>query len=196
MDWGGTERDGERETYTARSTALVRALLAAGVRVRVLVGEELDRRVASEVVRRVRSADPGAAVELPDVRSVEEAARALDGCHVLVAARYHNLVAALSEGVPVVATGYGHKQASLAAAYGAADRAHDRDAYDLDLVVAQVRGILADHAVESARVRATAAADRAAVRAQEDRVGRLLGLARAAGPRTGAARPAERGAPR
>ncbi len=188
MDWGGTERDEGRETYTARSTALVRALLAAGVRVRVLVGEELDRRVAAEVVRRVRAADPGAAVELPDVRSVEDAARALDGCHVLVAARYHNLVAAVSEGVPVVATGYGHKQASLVAAYGAAGRAHDRDGYDAGLVVAQVREILADHAAESARVRATAAADRAAVRAQADRVRRLLGLGRPAGTGSGAAR--------
>ncbi len=186
MDWGGTERDVDRETYTARSTELVRALLATGVRVRVVVGEDLDRRVAAEAVRRVRAADPGAAVELPQVRSVEDVARALGGCHVLVATRYHNLVAAVTEGVPVVATGYAHKQTSLVTAYGRAGRTHDRDTYDARAIVEQVHEILADHAAESARVRAVAAADRAAVRAEADRVRRILGVAR---PVPAAARP-------
>ncbi len=176
MDWGGAERDADREAYTARSLGLVRALLDAGVRVRVVTGEDLDARVAVEVVRRTEAADPRAAVELAEARSVEEVAVAVGGCHVLVAARYHNLVAAVSEGVPVVATGYGHKQASLVAAYGPAARAHDRDTYEVSAIVTQVREILAHHAAESARIRAVAAADRAAVRAQEDRVRSLLGL--------------------
>ena len=180
MDWGGTERDADREAYTGRSVVLVRALLDAGSGVRVVTGEDLDLRVAREVVRRVREADPGAAVELSEARTVEDVARALGGCHALVGARYHNLVAAVSEGVPVVATGYGPKQAALLAHYAppgrGQDRAHDRDTYDAATVVAQVGEILADHVAEAARVRAVAEADRAAVVAQEDRVRDLLGL--------------------
>jgi len=180
MDWGGTERDADREVYTGRSVVLVRALLDAGSAVRVVTGEDLDLRVAREVVRRVREADPGAAVELSEARTVEDVARELGGCHALVAARYHNLVAAVSEGVPVVATGYGPKQVALVAHYAPPgrghDRAHDRDTYDAATVVAQVREILADHVAEAARVRAVAEADRAAVVAQEDRVRDLLGL--------------------
>ncbi|WP_278235250.1 polysaccharide pyruvyl transferase family protein [Isoptericola sp. AK164] len=176
MDWGGSERDADREVTTDRSTHLVRALLDEGMRVRVVTGEQLDLRVAVPVVHRARVADPDAPVELSEARTVEEVARALDGCHVLVAARYHNLVAAVSEGVPVVATGYGHKQKSLVTAYGPSDRAHDRDAYDVAAIVAQVREILADHPAEAARVRAVAARDRAAVRDQDARVRALLGL--------------------
>lgn len=180
MDWGGTERDADREVYTGRSVALVRALLDTGARVRVVTGEDLDLRVAREVVRRVREADPGAVVELSEARTVEDVAHALGGCHALVAARYHNLVAAVSEGVPVVGTGYGPKQASLVAHYAPAgrgrDRAHDRDTYDTATVVAQVREILADHAAEAAHVREVAESDRAAVVAQEDRMRDLLGL--------------------
>ncbi|MEL7976743.1 polysaccharide pyruvyl transferase family protein [Isoptericola sp. F-RaC21] len=209
MDWGGAERDADRERYTGRSVGLVRALLAAGAGVRVVAGEDLDLRVAREVVRRVREADPGAAVELSEARTVDDVAQALGGCHALVAARYHNLVAAVSEGVPVVATGYGPKQAALVAAYSpygrhgrhashrppgphgppgrppepegrvhdtSHRRAHDRDSYDTATVVAQVREILADHSAEAAHVRAVADADRAAVRAQEDRVRHLLGI--------------------
>ncbi|MEG3614430.1 polysaccharide pyruvyl transferase family protein [Isoptericola haloaureus] len=176
MDWGGTERDAGREEYTRRSVTLVRALLEAGVRVRVVTGEDLDLRVAAEVVRRVRALDRDAAVELCEARTVEDVAASLDGCHVLVAARYHNLIAAVSEGIPVVATGYGHKQASLVAAYGPSDRAHDRDTYDADVIVTQVREILADHTAESGRVRAAAARDRAAVLAQDARERAALGL--------------------
>ncbi|MEN5074862.1 polysaccharide pyruvyl transferase family protein [Isoptericola cucumis] len=180
MDWGGTERDADRERCTGRAVVLVRALLGAGARVRVVTGEELDLRVAREVVRRVRAGDPGAAVELSEARTVEDVAHALGGCHALVAARYHNLVAAVGEGVPVVATGYGPKQASLVAHYAppgrGAERSHDRDTFDPAAVVAQVRDILADHDAESAHVRAVADADRAAVRAQEDRVRQLLGI--------------------
>ncbi|WP_246910319.1 polysaccharide pyruvyl transferase family protein [Isoptericola sp. S6320L] len=176
MDWGGTERDADREVYTGRSVALVRALLDAGIRVRVVIGEDLDDRVAAEVVRRVRAADPGAAVEQGAGRTVEEVARSLAGCHAVVAARYHNLVAAVSEGVPVVATGYSHKQSSLVASYGPADRAHDRDTYDAAEIVTQVREILRDHPAESARVRDVAARDRLAVRDQDARVRTWLGL--------------------
>ncbi|MCK9794833.1 polysaccharide pyruvyl transferase family protein [Isoptericola sp. 4D.3] len=180
MDWGGTERDADRERYTGRGVVLVRALLDTGAGVRVVTGEDLDLRVAREVVRRVREADPRAAVELSEARTVEDVAHALGGCHALVAARYHNLVAAVSEGVPVVATGYGPKQAALVAHYAppgrGRSRAHDRDTYDTAAVVAQVREILADHAAESAWVRDVAESDRAAVVAQEDRARDLLGL--------------------
>ncbi|WP_402467090.1 polysaccharide pyruvyl transferase family protein [Isoptericola aurantiacus] len=180
MDWGGTERDTDRETYTGRCVDLVRALLDVGVRVRVVTGEELDLRVARETAARVVDDDPGAAVELSEARTVEQVAHALGGCHAMVATRYHNLVAAVSEGVPVVATGYSGKQAALAAHYappGTGDeRAHDRDSYDLATVVAQVRQILADYTAESSHVRAVAANDRAAVREQDDRVRAALGL--------------------
>lgn len=175
MDWGGTEREDERRAYVRRGVDLVRAVLALGTRVRVVGGAGLDMDVVHRVVRGVLDEEPDAPVDAVGSTDVESLSAALRGCRLVVATRYHNLVAALSEGIPVVALAYGPKHRWLLEHFGFPERAHDRDTYDLDVVVDQVRDALTTVPEDAAAVARVLRTDRAAVEAQAREVLDLLG---------------------
>ena len=57
---------------------------------------------------------------------------------MIVASRYHNLVAAVTVGRPVISLGYGPKGDALLKSLGVSDRSHDVEGFDVTEVLEQV----------------------------------------------------------
>lgn len=102
--------------YTASLRAAVAWLVERGYAVRVVTGHTRDEPMAVEVAGAVTG----------DVRAVPAAdfaalLRAVAGASVGMVTRFHNVVALLSMGVPVVSVGYGSKNDALLRAVGSPD---------------------------------------------------------------------------
>ncbi|MFC7877423.1 polysaccharide pyruvyl transferase family protein [Isoptericola sp. NPDC057391] len=176
-DWYAPAAD--RDRYAARTAHLVRELADGGADVLLVVGDDADGSTARDVAGRVDDPDH---VQVATVGSVAELEHRLAGCSAVVAARYHNLVAALRARVPVVSLGYGPKQRWLVERFGDPGRAHDVDRFDPQVVARQVLAAAADVDGDRARTARALAQARDALAAQERRVAALLGLAGPAGP--------------
>ncbi|MCK0118402.1 polysaccharide pyruvyl transferase family protein [Isoptericola sp. S6320L] len=135
---GTVEASWDRDAYLRRMGELIGRVLAAGAEVRVVGGAGLDDAMAAEVV--AQAADPRAV--LAPARSMQALDGVLSACDVVVASRYHNLVAGLRLGVPLVSIGYAEKQRWLLTDLGAADRAHDVADFDPETVADQVVDLL------------------------------------------------------
>ncbi len=167
-------------------------LLDDGARVVLVVGDRVDADVAHEVERTVRGLRPGTPADAVAVRPVttfaaltSEMARA----EVVVASRFHNVVAALRLARPTVSVGYAVKSDDLMRAAGLADAVQDIDRLDADVLVAQVRTARRHAASISAAVAETTRPWSDQVGALLDRLAREnLRLAPAAGPPTAPAR--------
>jgi polysaccharide pyruvyl transferase WcaK-like protein/glycosyltransferase involved in cell wall biosynthesis len=103
-----------REAYTAALAKLTDELLARGHTVTLVIGDAADREVAEDVAARV---GPGE-VRVSPAETLAEVAAELARAEVVVASRFHTLVAALALGRPCVALGYGPKSAELLTAFG------------------------------------------------------------------------------
>ena len=112
-------------------TEFVQWLLTTGRDVRLLVGDVNGSD--DDVVRRIRAGIEQRLPDLADGRLTARPAVSLDdilaemaGAGSVVALRFHNIVAALMLGKPVLAISYGHKQDSLMASFGVTDSARPR----------------------------------------------------------------------
>lgn len=162
-----------RADYVTRIVQLVAGIVADGADVRVVGGASLDDQMADLVVR--ESADPVHVVRgaARDLRSLDSQ---LAGCSVVVAARYHNLVAALRAGTPVVSLGYGAKQEWLLQQFGMGDSAYEVDTFDPDIVAAAVGVLLRSPEGHRSALEARLALAREALRRQERHARDLLGM--------------------
>ncbi|MEX0429541.1 glycosyltransferase [Nocardioides sp. DS6] len=115
-----------------------RALLAQGRTVTLVTGDDADRPVAE----RVAAAAPGAVVSPATTLAgvMVETAQA----EVVVAARFHTLVAALKTTRPTVALGYAPKAADLLALFGLGGASQRLDAVDPQLLLAQLERVVAE----------------------------------------------------
>ncbi|AEA24090.1 polysaccharide pyruvyl transferase [Pseudonocardia dioxanivorans CB1190] len=166
MDYHGRNGAADRRrepaihaAYLAMTSAFVLRLVDAGRTVRLFVGDGVDTSVADTVIREVRSARP--AVEVGRVALV--ATDDLDGLmnamaevEIVVATRYHNVVAALMAGRPTVSLGYAPKNAVLMEEFGQGRFALALESTDLDTLCARFDELDADRAA-AARVIAAAA---------------------------------------
>ena len=105
-------------SYPAFLEMMVRELRARGVQPILLIHETAggDRRLATAVSDRVAGGVP-IIEELDPLRLKGLIATAV----IVAGSRFHALLAALSQGVPVIAAGWSHKYRSLLDAYGSAD---------------------------------------------------------------------------
>lgn len=108
--------DAANRAYLRALTTVVEALLDGGDQVVLVGGDRVDRDAAERLRATVVERRPGLRDEALQVRPVDsyddlcaEMARA----EVVVATRFHNLICALSVGVPVVSVGYADKNAAL-----------------------------------------------------------------------------------
>ncbi len=84
----------------------------------VPTGQFNDNDVAEEIKLRLKSKNVEVEVlDLTDVSSLEMK-NEIANCEAIIAARYHTCVAALSAGIPVIATGWHNKYLELMALYG------------------------------------------------------------------------------
>ena len=115
--------------------AFCRALIAQGRSVTLVTGDDADRPVADRVADRAPGATVSPARTLGEVMA--ECARA----EVVVASRFHTLVAGLRAARPTVALGYAPKAADLLARFGLSGVSQRLDAIDPDLLLEQVERV-------------------------------------------------------
>jgi polysaccharide pyruvyl transferase WcaK-like protein len=107
--------------YIGRMTAFVLWLLGRGHGVRLLMGDGTDRRAAEDLRRNVleRFGAPGpAAIEVKSCVTLHDLMDEIAGTDVVVATRFHTLVAAVMTGRPVLSIGYAQKNDDLMADVG------------------------------------------------------------------------------
>lgn len=102
-----------REQYLNLMTLVVEEVSCAGLSpVGLLHGDE-DGEIMDRI--RTRSSQQFEVVEIPDPVELK---RYIGNSYLLVGSRFHALVNALSQGVPVLATGWSHKYSALLESYG------------------------------------------------------------------------------
>lgn len=153
--WSAAGRQSDRilERYVDGIVALASRVRAAGHTVCLVIGELGDLPAAETVSGRL--GDP---VELFRATDFDDVRAALSCVDVLIASRYHNLIAALVAGVPVVSLSYADKNDQLLATFGLGELCQHVDGFDVDLAMAHLAHVTAHHASLVAAVTRTAAA--------------------------------------
>jgi polysaccharide pyruvyl transferase WcaK-like protein len=135
-----TKGGASAEAYAQFMADLVRGLAAAGLTITVLVHEgEGDERLARDIVARSGRAHP---VVRPSHAQVIKGV--IGRSRWVVSSRFHGLVSALTQGVPVLATGWSHKYQELLGEFALPDalleigRGAPEVARGVDLVRAQI----------------------------------------------------------
>ena len=130
MEYKGGHDDHDRATiradYVKYMTTFVRWLLTEGRDVRLLIGDTngSDQTVVEDIITGIRQSLPRLDEErltAQPVISLADVLAAMAPAGTVVAARFHNVVAALMLGKPTLAIGYGAKHDALMADWGAAE---------------------------------------------------------------------------
>jgi polysaccharide pyruvyl transferase WcaK-like protein len=143
--WTGQGQGPVSEHYVMAMTRVVKGLVADGHRVRILVGQPIDDLAVNMVLAQLDDFELGRVAFNPtrDFASVlDEIART----DVVVATRYHHVVAALMKQRVVVSVGYSAKNAELLNRVGMADRDCCVEEIRAGWVLDQVRTVLASGA--------------------------------------------------
>jgi polysaccharide pyruvyl transferase WcaK-like protein len=134
------------ERYLAKLTRFAIWLLERGYRVRLLIGSQADTPVVRSVIERVT-----AQTDLRDDALVSEPAETLHDLivqmrdtDVVIATRFHNVVAALKCGKPVLSLGYADKNMHLLKEFGLEQFSQPVDSIDFDLLIRQFEEIMVE----------------------------------------------------
>ena len=108
FSWLGDAAETRRSPYVAAYASVARDALARGTPVRVLVGDDADGAVARALQDELAdglAADGLAGTQLADLDLVapDDLPAVAAACEVVVCSRYHNAIAALRNGTPVIA---------------------------------------------------------------------------------------------
>lgn len=125
--------------YLEFMVAAVKATLAAGKKPFLLIHEaEADRALATEINKQLEQSipvlDPGHALKIKWV---------IGQSQLVVSSRFHGLVSALSQGIPVLATGWSHKYQELLGDYNCANQLFDVNAQKAE-ALASLENLLQD----------------------------------------------------
>lgn len=137
------------DAYVAKMADFVRFLLERGHSVRLLTGDEGDAPALDAVLSAVgtRGADR---ISSPPVHSFHEVLRQMAGADIVVASRFHNIVASLMAGKPAISLGYARKNELLMQDMGLAEFCQNLGNFDVGLLTEQftrLAGDLDDHAL-------------------------------------------------
>ncbi len=130
MDWDGWSGrdDAARGSYRTTLVETVEGLLERGYRVLLLTGQPVDRPPAEEVRHRVLGQRPTTELPIADIETFDDLVRAVQSTDLVLATRFHAVVAALVADRPVASAGYAPKNRALLQRIGLphADRSVDR----------------------------------------------------------------------
>lgn len=103
------------EAYTMTLAMACRSCLEQGLKPFILVHSGPDEEVGSRVEAMV-----GSEIEILNLQDPIEIKRVLGECRLVIASRFHAIVSALTQNVPVIATSWSHKYEELLSEYGCA----------------------------------------------------------------------------
>ena len=121
------------DAYTMTLAAACHSCLEQGLKPFILVHSGPDQEVGRRVMAKV-----GTEIETLNIENPVEIKRVLGECRLVIASRFHAIVSALTQNVPVIATSWSHKYEELLGEYGCAHTI--LDAYRAD--EEQVRNLL------------------------------------------------------
>jgi polysaccharide pyruvyl transferase WcaK-like protein/glycosyltransferase involved in cell wall biosynthesis len=158
MDYHGEDRVRRRavhERYVADMVDVVGGLVAAGDHVRLVVGDEVDARVAERIREELLRREPDRAtlVEVRVATRFEELSEQMSQAELVVASRYHNLICALRLGRPVVSLSYGVKSAWLMERFGLQSHERPIERLDPDALLAELAELRRDGETLAERIR-------------------------------------------
>jgi polysaccharide pyruvyl transferase WcaK-like protein len=131
--WGADASNTAYDDYIDKHAAFVEAVEARGHRVRLLIGQTTDMRSVRDLEKRLGRS----LMEGKELGSFDDVEREIARTDIVVAARYHVLVAALNVGRPAISLTYAPKNDALVARAGLEGFRQDIDRIDLDLLVRQ-----------------------------------------------------------
>jgi polysaccharide pyruvyl transferase WcaK-like protein len=158
--WRTTEKEGRQiyDAYIEKIARFVSWLLDSGYRVRILIGEQSDRRAVDDVMQAIVAAGMGlstARLVAESASSLHELMRQIIETDIVVATRFHNVVCALKVGRPTVSLSYAEKNDALLKEFGLARFCQHVEKFDLDLLTKQVTKLLSDRNVYVDQIRRT-----------------------------------------
>ena len=164
----------DHEAYVLGMVDLTARLVAGGRNIRLCIGDLGDLPVAIDILRRLGNDRANGLVTLSESGSFMELVDDVAGCQLMIASRYHNLIAAALIGRPTIAIGYSEKHAELQRSLGLPELVHDYRSLDVDAILAQVEAIEGDPAAYEAATAQAVAGFREVLRDQEADIRRLV----------------------
>lgn len=140
--WSSRWSDERYERYVDMLTEVTRCLLERGDTVVFLVGQDVDEDAVNRIRRRLPDHVLNR-VERPSIQSYSGLLDAVATTDLVVATRFHNVVAALSLSRMVVSLGYAPKNADLLSTLGLRNFDQAVDEADASWVIARVEDIRA-----------------------------------------------------
>lgn len=132
------------ESYLAAVKRFVGMLVDEGWQVRLFTGDKEDEGVLQEILdHRPARRGPGGdvAVVAESVHSLAELMKVLAEVDLVVASRYHNVLAALKLAIPTLSISYATKNDVLMTSMGLGEFCHPAGEIDFDRLVDQFRGL-------------------------------------------------------
>jgi polysaccharide pyruvyl transferase WcaK-like protein len=134
--WRAMEDAEEREIFSRYVDAMVQVallLLQRRYTIRLLVGESVDSAATERLLaalRAERGVGSSLGVEIDRIETMDDLLQQVAFTDAVIATRFHNVVAALMVGRPVVSIGYANKNRELMSAFGLAEHCFDVDSFD------------------------------------------------------------------
>jgi polysaccharide pyruvyl transferase WcaK-like protein len=144
-DRASTSRSQIHEAYISRMTQFVCWLHEHGYRVRLLIGALSDQRSFDDMLRRVAAqcGQPAAeAIAAEPALSFDDLMRQMNETVVIVATRFHNIVAAMKLGLPAISIGYAEKNDILLAQVGLDAFCQPVEQLDVTQLIAQFERLI------------------------------------------------------
>jgi polysaccharide pyruvyl transferase WcaK-like protein len=141
--------------YLENMTTFVVSLLDRGHVVRVLLGDQADRRAVDDLFGAVRARRPdlaGQSMVFAPAFTLHDIMEQMAGTDVIVATRYHNVVCALRIGKPTISIGYSEKNDALLAEMGLAEYCQSIEQLDVARLEEQTLQLIADRLALEDRV--------------------------------------------
>ena len=156
---GRTEehRNGEEivASYVRRLSDVVAQLLDSGHTVAFVVGDVLDMALAGQLEREVRKLRPGTSrreLITSSAADLHELMLEMASAEVVIASRFHNIVAALKACSPVISLSYSRKNRDLVGRFGLSSFEQTIDSFDVGRVVQDVEVLVASRQEVSDRL--------------------------------------------
>jgi polysaccharide pyruvyl transferase WcaK-like protein len=167
----GQERlEGTYAGYIEKITAYIAWLLERGNRVRLMIGDEIDKTAVDDILKALgvrNAAGREARLIYEPAHDLAGIMRQMADIDIAVATRYHNVVCALKMDRPMISIGYMVKNDVLLAAMGLGDYCQHIERLDVEQLKAQTLRLIDGRAEYAGQVRAVREKFERALQAQE-----------------------------
>lgn len=141
--WANDPASGQsvHREYVDRVVRLATELIERGDVVRLVIGDTVDLPTASEVEGEVRSrlgmADGDTRISTSAAEHVKDVVAEMAAAELVIATRYHNIIAAVLAHRPVISLAYATKNDAVLAEVGLARFTHSVDTFDVEEVLTE-----------------------------------------------------------